>query len=186
MRKDGKGKQMGEIKYVPVYVLNEDITNAYVKTKAPDDVDGWCRKETLKSAEDLKAEGAKEYREALLKYKDMTYVQRVEAMGSDSPTPCLEDVLDCIGVAEFISKLKAYENTPKVGEIWERNCDGAKVVVMSIDERGVTYSCHSTRSNDFAADYYSLDGFKENFRNTGKTCSSLMPFLEELEGFRNE
>ena len=170
---------MSNTKYLPVEVLAVK-SNGESKVRCNDIQGGWyVEPEELKTADDLKAEGAEEYRKALKKFASSDSVKCVKIWGT-----CLWCEAIDMASSEFISKLEAYENFPKVGEIWERNRDGAKVVVMSNDERGVVYSCRNTVSNDFVVVCYSLNGFKKDFCNTGKTCESLMPFLEELEGLK--
>lgn len=165
---------MSEIKYLPVReiarengkIAHLEYFGYYGKTHYP-----VVSADVLKTAEDLKIDGMEEYRQALKQWLDYDDSTRVDILGAHH----FSTVVSMIP-SKVISKLKAYENQPNVGEVWQRT-DGLRVVIYRINGNCVRYYYASGIEEG-----YTKEGFMERFINTGKTCESLISFLEELEG----
>lgn len=164
---------MDEIKYyLPVKV--EELYNVFRCTI----VDRYEKelvvsKDTLISANDLKAEGAERYRTAINRISMLPTKEIFEITGRNN----LYDALENLSAQELIDKVERYYNTiPKVGEVWQANDVGYKLAIRKVENNDVYYYyCDNGISGSSHMDY-----FKKHFVNTGKTCESLKTFLKEL------
>ena len=161
---------MSEIKYLPVIEDGECGKEVCVRPMENQTRSMWLDRNLLKTCDDLKAEGAEEYRQVLKKFSAFDIEERVKITE--------HEFLFDICADDLRNRIKVYENQPKVGEIWENNT-GGRVVIYSITD--TTVRVYFKTGLDAG---YIKSEFAEHYHNTGKTCESLLPFLEELEGLK--
>ena len=129
----------------------------------------WVEEDTPISADDIKAKGAEEYRQALIKFSSLDINKRVEIVENSF-------VFD-IPADDFCRRIEDYFDMPKTGEIWERKTnEERKVIIRSVDKSIV--KIYYTR--DGVSGFVYLSDFKKNYKNTGEICKSLIPFINEL------
>ena len=165
---------MIEIKYIPVEVEVSDTKSGKVEIRYKEDEVSTVDSRYLKTADDLKAEGAEEYKQALFKlYNNMNADEMKKVIGSNS----ISDMLG-MDTAELINILNAYDdkNTPNVGDIWSDN--SVNVIVLTVKDGTVYY--YNYIEYAYIMSNYICD-FIKKYHYTGVTSEHLEYMLNELK-----
>jgi len=132
------------------------------------------RQDHMHHPDDIKAEALDEYHNALCRYFNMKADECKRIWGSSS-----YKVISEISPYEFIKKLKDFDNTPKVGEVWASDNTGSKYIILPSKNPDEIRFIHINGVMDWTSRCW----FYENCYNTGEICSTFAPLLEELKRF---
>lgn len=168
-----------EIKYLPIVVEKVDGEASLIsEVKGLIQSGLWVKSKNLRTLDDLKVEDAERYRLELKRvYMDYSKNTLDEIFGTHFINHIIE-----FPVNEFFAKVRKYENTPpRVGEIWKRIVDEIEVIIRSVDrsiEPIKTVKVYYAK--DGASGFLYLSDLEKNYIKTGKSCNSLIPFINEL------
>lgn len=187
---------MGELKYLPVEIdpvkKSEIRGTVYIKSdKIGPDFSIRVTENCLKKSDDLKAEGAEEYRKALCDVLGTFSSEALtEAFGEAvSPGYTLKDwcqyLVENFSPSQFLSRLRIYENKPKERDVWQSNKDGYEVVILANNGKNISF-VYVSREHELKVECFAADKFRNCFHKTDRpSCESLGLFLKDLRKLKS-